>query len=300
MGEEQTRTSGNRSYRVTAVITTCRRSWEILERAIRSIEGQTYPVEELLLIDDNAKDSPFSERICQELVSHPLVRYISLGGNSGVGTARNKAIEVAKGNLLAYLDDDDEWFPEKIEEQVALFETHPGLGIAFGIGMKWNDDTEEDEGYTWSYTIFKEQPKFQDMLANDHIGSASHPLILLKALKDTGGFRPKDLMPAVEDYELWIRIVQKYPAFGLKKGLYRKHMNNQEHVSRNRTRTFMGYRYIYEEFKAYYLKDRYARKCILWNVTREGIKAKNIGVLPYFLQWLPLGCLEKLGMLKKK
>ena len=272
-------------YAVTAVITTCRRQWEILERAILSVAGQSYRVFELLLMDDNEAGSSFSEEIKEKISQYPFVTYVSLGGNSGVGTARNKAIEIAKGDYIAYLDDDDEWFPDKIEKQVDLLHDYPDAGIIFGVGRKWNDDTQVDEGYTWSYSVFKENPSFQDMLANDHIGSASHPMILKKALEETGGFRSKEEMRAVEDYELWIRICQRYPAHGLKEALYRKHMNDQEHVSRNRSRTFAGYRYIYHEFKDEYAENPYGKRCILWNVVREGIKAKQFSVIPYLLQW---------------
>ena len=247
--------------------------------------AQTYPIQELLLIDDNDPDSEYSRIIRDKVKAYPLAVYISLGGNSGVGTARNKAVAEASGEYIAYLDDDDEWFPEKIKEQTDMLRLHPEAGIIFGFGLKWNDDTQKEEGLTWSSTVYKESPTFSDMLAHDRIGSASQPLILKKALQETGGFRTKQEMRAVEDYELWIRIIQKYKGFGIDKALYRKHMNDQEHVSRNHSRTFEGYRYIYQEFYADYKKDKYARKCILWNVVREGVKAKRAEVVPYLIKW---------------
>ena len=234
------RTEEEDLWKVTAVITTCRREWDILLRAIESVIAQTCPVYELLLIDDNDPESDYSKIIRDHLDQYPLVNYVSLGGNSGVGTARNKAVECARGNYIAYLDDDDEWFPEKIQEQVALLKAHPDAGIIFGLGLKWNDDTQKEEGLTWSSTVYKDCPTFNEMLAHDRIGSASHPLILKKAMQEAGGFRLKKEMPAVEDYELWIRIIQKYKGYGINKALYKKHMNDQEHISRNRSNTFEG------------------------------------------------------------
>ena len=274
-------------YRVTAVITTCRRQWDIIERAIKSVCAQTYPVCELLLIDDNAVDSPFTKEILEKLPAYPIARYVSMGGNSGVAAARNRAVTEAQGDLIGYLDDDDEWFPDKIRKQVAVFEAHPDAGIVYGVGLKWNDDTGKEEGFTWSYTVFRDSPSFQDMLAADRIGSTSHPLIKKEVLRDVNGFQEKGI-PAVEDYELWLRIIRRYPGYGLKEALYRKHMNNSEHVSRNRNRTFEGYRYIYHEFQEDYDRLLYAKKAILWNVVREGVKAKNPKVVPYFFQWLTL------------
>ena len=275
------------SYNVTAVITTCRREWSIIERAIRSVSAQTRPVYELLLIDDNDPSSEFTKTIKENIKAWPIARYVSMGVNSGVAAARNKAMSEARGDLIGYLDDDDEWFPDKIEKQTAVFEAHPDAGIVYGVGMKLNDDTGKEEGYTWSYTVFRECPTFEEMLAADRIGSTSHPLIKKEVLKAVGGFQTQGI-PAVEDYELWIRIIRQYKGYGLKEALYHKHMNNSEHVSRNRNKTFAGYRYIYHEFEEDYAKNLYAKKRILWNVVREGVKAKNPQVLPYFFRWLLL------------
>ena len=262
------------AYKVTAVITTCRRDWKIIERAIRSVCAQSYPIYELLLIDDNDLDSEYTKIIKEKSAAYSLVRYVPMGGNSGVAAARNKAISEAKGDLIGYLDDDDEWYPDKIKKQAEVYEAHPDAAIVYGVGMKWNDDTDKEEGYTWSYTVFRECPTFEEMLAADRIGSTSHPLIRKEVLCEVGGFQTKGI-PAVEDYELWTRIIRGHKGYGLKEALYLKHMNNSEHVSRNRNKTFAGYRYIYHEFQEDYAKNPYARKRILWNVVREGVKAKN-------------------------
>ena len=273
--------------KVTAVITTYKREWESIRRSVESVLSQTSPVEELLIIDDNPVPNEYSDVIRENAEKYPVIRYISLNGNFGVGYARNKAAEAAKGNLIGYLDDDDEWLPDKIEVQEKIFEEHPDAGLAFGVGRIFNDDLQQETGLTWSYSIFKEHPGYIDMLANDHVGSASHPLIRKEALRDAGGFRGRE-MRAVEDYELWIRIIRKYQAYGLKRPLYIKHMNNQEHVSRNHNRTFEGYLFIYQEFKEDYAANPYAHKRILRNVVREGAKAKRLKTIPYFVKWFYL------------
>ncbi len=281
-----------RRWTVTAVITTYKREWKYIERAVHSALTQTYPVLEVLIVDDNTTPSPYSESILAAVEGMDRVRYIAMGQNGGVSRARNKGIENARGELIGFLDDDDEWLPEKISLQVALFQQEPSLGLVFGIGRKLEDDTGK-EGLTWNHEIFKERPVYQDELKQDYVGSTSHPLMRLEAVKALGGFRTEN-QPAVEDYELWIRISEKYPIRGIDQPLYIKHMVAGEHISRNRARTFAGYKNIYQIHKEEYRHLPAARLQRLRDISREGIRAKKPEVIPYFLQWLFLSLRMKI------
>ncbi len=282
----------DKQWTVTAVITTCRREWKYIERAVQSVLTQTYPVLEVLIVDDNTTPSPYSESILAAVKGMDRVRYIAMGQNGGVSRARNKGIEEARGELIGFLDDDDEWLPEKISLQVALFQQEPSLGLAFGIGRKMEDDTGK-EGLTWNHEIFKERPAYQEELKQDYVGSTSHPLMRLDAIKALGGFRTEN-QPAVEDYELWIRMAERYPIRGIDQPLYIKHMVAGEHISRNRARTFAGYKNIYLIHKEEYRKLPAARLQRLRDISREGIRARKPEVIPYFLQWLFLSLRMKL------
>jgi len=176
-----------KQWKVTAAITTYKRDWNSIIRAIESILNQTYPVYELLLIDDNDVHSDFSQEIMQGVLKLPKVRYVPMGKNSGVCKARNRAIEEAQGDLIGFLDDDDEWHPEKVAAQVRMFEETPNLGISFVTGRILFEGTDREE-YNWQYKIFKPEPTFEDMLWTDYVGSASVPLISMEALRDVGGF----------------------------------------------------------------------------------------------------------------
>ena len=281
-----------KQWTVTAVITTYKREWQYIERAVQSALNQTYPVLEVLVVDDNTAPSPYGESIQAAVKGMDRVRYIPMGKNGGVSAARNKGIANARGDLIGFLDDDDEWLPEKIEMQVALFQQEPSLGLAFGIGRKIEDDTGK-EGLTWNHEIFKERPTYQEELRQDYVGSTSHPLMRLDAVKAVGGFRTEN-QPAVEDYELWIRISEKYPIRGIDKPLYIKHMVAGEHISRNRARTFAGFKNIYLLHKDEYKRLPAARLQRLRDISREGIKAKKPEVIPYFLRWFFLNLRMKI------
>lgn len=105
---------------VSVIIPTAHRSSAIILRAISSVLSQSYPVFEVILVDDNTEPSLSSE-IKTALKNVPQVRYIKNVGSHGACAARNVGISCAKGDLIAFLDDDDEWLPEKIERQVKAF-----------------------------------------------------------------------------------------------------------------------------------------------------------------------------------
>lgn len=272
-----------KQWKVTAAITTYKRDWNSITRAIESILNQTYPVYELLLIDDNDVHSDFSQEIMQGVLKLPKVRYVPMGKNSGVCKARNRAIEEAQGDLIGFLDDDDEWHPEKVAAQVRMFEETPNLGISFVTGRILFEGSDREE-YNWQYKIFKPEPTFEDMLWTDYVGSASVPLISMDALRDVGGFLTEN-QPAEEDYELWIRIAKKYAIRGTKDVYFIKHMDNSAHISTRLDRVYAGFRNIYRINMQDYRKYPKAHVAILWNISRCGVRAKMPEVFPYVIKW---------------
>jgi glycosyltransferase involved in cell wall biosynthesis len=107
---------------VTAVLPTYNRP-KRLERAAESVLGQTYGPLELLIIDD-ASDEFYAKDIISDLNDYSThIRVFRHEENQGASAARNTGIDEAKGKYVAFLDDDDEWLPEKTEKQVRELET---------------------------------------------------------------------------------------------------------------------------------------------------------------------------------
>ncbi|MCB9935652.1 MAG: glycosyltransferase family 2 protein [Planctomycetes bacterium] len=117
---------------VSAIVPTYRRP-QLLERSLGSVLRQTYRPLELVVIDDGSGDDTpdvlesFSERARQAGVEYTWFSK----QNGGPAQARNAGMERAKGELLAFLDDDDRWYPQKLETQLALMRTHPQAGVSF-------------------------------------------------------------------------------------------------------------------------------------------------------------------------
>lgn len=119
---------------VTVVIPTYRRANK-LPRAIDSVLGQTYRNIEVLIANDNIPGSPEDEATKRRLacyVADGRLREVETGGKTGGGAARNVACRQACGEWLAFLDDDDEFLPDKIETQVVFT-------MENDLDMSWQD-----------------------------------------------------------------------------------------------------------------------------------------------------------------
>ena len=95
-----------------------------LAEAVESVLNQTYTHCEIIVIDDGSTDN--SREVLEPYVDK--IRYV-FQENQGVAAARNYGIKIAKGELIAFLDQDDLWWPDKLALQVACFDAQPELGI---------------------------------------------------------------------------------------------------------------------------------------------------------------------------
>lgn len=130
---------------VSIIIPTYSRS-KYLKRAIDSCLKQTYQKIEILVIDDNGLDS-FNQKETEKLIKtsyeHELkVKYIAMEKNSGACLARNRGIEISKGEYITFLDDDDEYYNNNIEEEID-FITKYNYEMIFCDIEFYNDITNE-------------------------------------------------------------------------------------------------------------------------------------------------------------
>jgi hypothetical protein len=128
------------STRVSAVIPTRNRA-NLVTRAIRSALAALSPDDEVVVVDDGSTD----ETAAAVAAFGPPVRLLRLP-HGGAGAARNAGVEAARGPLVAFLDDDDEWFPDKIALQRNLMERRPDVLFAFSdFGVRFEDGSEQRE-----------------------------------------------------------------------------------------------------------------------------------------------------------
>lgn len=115
-----------------SVIIPVRNGKDFLQEALDSVLQQSFTNLELLLIDDGSTDDDYDRYALQD----PRIRVIHLPG-MGVSRARNVGMAQSRGDLLAFLDADDVWFPGKLQAQVSYFDAHPDVGVVFGKFIRW-------------------------------------------------------------------------------------------------------------------------------------------------------------------
>lgn len=125
---------------VTAIITTHNR-YELLLKAIDSVLAQTYKKLELIVVDD-ASDENKEEAIRKLYQNRVNFIRIEKKDSKGGNHARNVGIQHAKGNYIAFLDDDDMWLPQKIEMQVAYLKRHTDCGMVYCNMIRFNEGGE--------------------------------------------------------------------------------------------------------------------------------------------------------------
>lgn len=132
---------------VSVVVPTYGRS-DLLPVAIESVLNQTYENIEIIVVDDNDENTEHrsqTEKSLQKYIENNQIKYLKHKKNSGGSVARNTGIKSSHGEYVALLDDDDEWFPMKIEKQISYFETlDENVGVIYCsyILQEYNGDKE--------------------------------------------------------------------------------------------------------------------------------------------------------------
>jgi glycosyltransferase involved in cell wall biosynthesis len=193
----------NASPHVSVILPTYNRCASLLE-AIDSVAGQTFQDFEIIVADDGSTDET-AERLA--VLSVPI-RAIRLEHSGRPGTARNRALAVARGDLLAFLDDDDRWQPAKLARQVALLDSRPAVGFAY------HDFQLVDAGSGLSKRALSPGQKLDgfifDALIHDCFLQPSTVVVRRSLLEESGPF--DETLEIVEDYELWLRLARLAPA----------------------------------------------------------------------------------------
>ncbi|MDX6504082.1 MAG: hypothetical protein QOE29_1207 [Gaiellaceae bacterium] len=127
-----------------SVVTIFFQAERFLEEAIQSVLAQTFPDWELILVDDGSTDGGSAIAQCYA-EQDPRIRVVTHPDreNRGMSASRNLGVAEGTGELVAFLDADDTWFPPKLEEQVALADAHPDVGMLYGRTEWWYGWTGE-------------------------------------------------------------------------------------------------------------------------------------------------------------
>jgi glycosyltransferase involved in cell wall biosynthesis len=189
--------SGPARPAVTAIIPTFNRA-SIIGRAIRSVLAQTCQDWELIVVDDCSTDG--TEQAVRSF-SDQRIKYVRHDRNRRPAAARNTGIRCARGEFVAFLDDDDEWLPEKLERELEVFrKSDPEVGLVYSGKI-----ILDERGKVLGVRVPTKSGWVHDALLDlDFIGSPSGVMVKRQVLNQVAGFDETFLN--CEDYELWLRV----------------------------------------------------------------------------------------------
>ena len=207
-------------HRVSVIIPTYNRSGFVHE-AIESVLFQEYTDCELIIVDDGSSDE--TKDVLKRYADR--VTYI-YQDNKGVSSARNKGVETASGEYIAFLDSDDIWLPKKLSHQMDFFSHNPDALICH---------TEE----IWirrgvRVNPMKKHKKYSGMIFEKVLPlciiSPSSVMMKRDLFFNRIGFFDETL-PACEDYDMWLRIAAEYPIYLIETPLIIKRGGHEDQLS---------------------------------------------------------------------
>jgi glycosyltransferase involved in cell wall biosynthesis len=222
---------------VSAVIPTYNRG-HVIERAVNSVLAQTYRPIEIIIVDDGSTDDTAA---IVERLAVPTLRYYRSPTNIGASAARNLGIARACGDLIAFLDVDDEWLPDKTARQVACFAGEPDtLGVVYcgirEISARWAPVDR----------VPRHRGDLFETLRVVNVLRTSGVMVRRRVFEDVGGFDCD--LTARHDWDLWLRMARRYRFDFIPDVAVRYHYGAADQLSYRSRAVFLANAAIYKRY----------------------------------------------------
>lgn len=188
--------------KVSVIIATYRRN-KPLRRAIASVKNQTYPDVEIIVVDDNA-NVEWNRIVANIIRSFDDIVYIQNHVNIGSAKTRNKGIIAATGEYITFLDDDDEYLPEKIERQLEVMVADYSDFSLTDLKL-YNEDGSLNSVRQRDYLISTEPQKLLCYHLKYHMTGTDTMMYKTSYLRGIGGFAEIDVG---DEYYLMMKAIK--------------------------------------------------------------------------------------------
>ena len=212
---------------LVSVIVNVRNGASTLQEALDSVIGQTFSDWEVIVWDDCSTDG--SANIVAQF-SDPRIRYFLSPEETSLGKARDNAIRQARGEWLAFLDQDDVWLPRKLEMQMALADQH--TGIIYGRTVRfYPSGMRRDYDQAHEFKPLPEGDVFTQLFSKGCFIAMSSAVFRRSAIEERGGI-PKEIS-IIPDYYLYAAVARRYPVRAVQEVVcrYRMHGANTSRLA---------------------------------------------------------------------
>jgi len=201
--------------KLSVIIPTYNRA-NLVQRAIKSVLNQTLKPYEIIVIDDGSTDDTL-----KVLKNYPIKVFTQK--NKGVSSARNLGIKQSKGDIIAFLDSDDEWLQDKIKLQLPLHKNGARFSHTQEIWIKNSKQIQQKSHH--------KKPDGACFYENINFCKISPSTVMIdKKLFEEVGYFDEDL-EVCEDFDMWLRILKKTPTKLLDHPLTIKHAGEDKQLS---------------------------------------------------------------------
>jgi glycosyltransferase involved in cell wall biosynthesis len=256
---------------------------ELVVRAIRSVYAQSCPAREVLVIDDASEPA----LTLPEDLRDGRTRVIRRERAGGGAAARNTGLNEAAGEIVAFLDDDDEWLPRKMEIQLAWLAEHPRATLVTCGHLRCEGGREYLEMFTQD---FVERYRQYD----NFFGSFSY-LVIRRTL---AGVLLDPALPALQDWDFALRATRGNGFGVIEEALVKYYAHDLPRITNGRGNHLRGLRHCYLTHRSHFPED--ARRWLMGRVIFERSKGiasrrKRLGRVGFSIA-VAAGCHVPLGM----
>lgn len=212
---------------LVSVVITCFNYAQYLKTAIDSVLKQTYPVVEIIVVNDGSTDN--TEVVMSEYLENTKIIYIKQE-NKGQASAKNAGIKRSSGEFVAFLDADDVWCNEKLQKQMMCFENQK-TGVVY---CRANYLDEHDNVFEYDMTSYYLQPRRGEVsswLLYDNFVQFSSSVVRRECF-DRFGYFDESLKMGI-DWDLWLRISTAYQFDYVEDRLFYYRMGHSGQMSKN-------------------------------------------------------------------
>jgi glycosyltransferase involved in cell wall biosynthesis len=193
-----------------------------LGAAIESVLAQTFSDWELILVDDGSTDASPAIAAAAAARDPARIRAVAHPGreNRGMSASRNRGLAEARGRYIAFLDGDDVWLPEKLDQQLAVFAANPGVELVYGRTLMWRswDGSAPDLDFRYPLGVVPDRsyppPRlFEVLLRNRAQNPNTGNAIMTRALVERVGGFVDSFRGMFEDQVFFAKALLAAPAY---------------------------------------------------------------------------------------